>query len=168
MAYSSVAQLYSNVKLIAASYAEPGRGTFALAAITTADQNVRVDIGNVVNTALIPVYGANPNTPEFVNLLSQYKSAEISLVRMSGAHRQVTEIGDIDYWKGMYTTLLATVLAGKIPFTLSNGNSIGTGVMTFSNDALPDVEPYFGNDKYGGWADKDDLIDIRETTTGGD
>jgi hypothetical protein len=163
MAYSTAEQLQNNVLVLANTYKVPA--TLALksaAAIATADKIIRVDVSLVINTALIPAVVDTPATPEFINLLSQYKAAQFAVLRMTGARRTVQEETDIQFWGGLYSDLLADIKAGKIPLELSDGTNIGTGTTTFVNDALPDVKPRFGFGEYGEWLDKDELEEARD------
>ena len=171
MAYSTSDQLENNVKLLAKTYENAGDLAERVStAITEADDEVNDDIGNIIDIDLIPAIDASPPpiTPKYINRLSQYKAAEIALVQMQGARRQKEAAEtDITYWQGRYNKLLNKIMGGEIALELSDGTNIGTGVTTFDNSALPDVDPRPGYGKYGQWKDKDDLEDQRQTETGG-
>lgn len=168
MAYSTAAQLQSNVKVLASTYSGGNLTTNTDEAIATADKRVETDLSRDVDFDLVPAIGSDPDTPDFINLLSQYWAAHIALVRMSGISRQTKSLGaDADYWLTEYEKLLAKVKDGLIDLELSDGTDIGTSVTKFENTAQPDTEPRMGYGKYGEFLDKDDLADQRETETGG-
>ncbi len=127
--------------------------------IIQADSIIEQALANIIDFALVPNITASPATPTFINLLSQYKVAEMSLTAIFGAKREVTEISDIQYWQKMYSNpnpaqgetigLLEQIINGSIPLVLSDGTAIGTGVGTFQRDSKVGIEPAMGTGKYG-------------------
>ena len=168
MAYSTNDQLFNNVKAIEKTYSTgtPTPATFAAERIVEADKVVRVDLSRAVTVSSIPDVTDDPATPECINLLSQYKAAELSLARMSGTKRKADEYTDLTYWRMLYKELLESILDGKTSTDLSDGTSISTGINTFT-PASTDVKPFFGYNKEGQFADDDDLEDIRDNEGSG-
>ena len=138
MAYSTTTQLQNNVQVAVNTFDAGAELTAKLnEAIVTSDKRVNIDVANVIDTSLIPATGDSPATPDFINLLSQYKAAEICLVRMTGARRVVQEENDIQYWKQCYDELLKQILEGKVPLVLSDGTN--TSIAASASQPIPDV-----------------------------
>jgi hypothetical protein len=170
MAYSTQTQLENNVEVLERTYPTAGdRTAIADERIALADSIVKTDCGRYIDFDLVPAVGASPATPEFINLLSQYKSAEMTLVRLSSAIRKNKEMHDITYWQDLYNALKEKIADGLIDLELSDGTTIGRGGQTVSKrgKANTDITPYFGHRKYGRWANNTDLEEIRQTDDGG-
>lgn len=167
MAYSTQTQLESNVKILEKTITDSGeRTTLANERIALADTMVEVDCGRFIDFSLVPAVGDDPATPGFINLLSQYKSAEMTLVRLSSSIRKNKEMHDITYWQELYNELKEKIANGEIDLELSDGTSISAGGNLFTNRAKPDIDPYMGQNKYGTWASNADLKEIREDDDG--
>jgi hypothetical protein len=132
MAYSTDAQFRGNVPRIDTDeysvIAVEGR-------IVEADKEINQDVSTCIDTSLIPAIDDASATPDYINLLSQYKTAELSLVAIYGYKREVTEVSDIQYWQKKYDDKLAEIKSGSIELELSDGTDISTGVGTFSRTA---------------------------------
>jgi hypothetical protein len=159
MAYSTQTQLQNNVKLIEATFSDATEKTnFATERIVLADTIVKAECQAFINFATIP----NDSTTPMINLLSQYKSAELALRRLVGVNRQKSANDDISEWERLYKELKQNIAAGKMPVYLADGstNVLG-GVATFDNTARVNTKPQFGYDRYGRWIDNEDLTDVR-------
>ena len=163
MAYSTQTQLENNVKILEKTFTDATqRQELAEERIALADNIVKTDIGNIIDVSLIPAVDASPATPVYVNLLSQYKSAEFTLRRLIGVKRRSTELDDISEWERLYNDLLERIQNGQVELELSDGTGIGTGITTVSQDAFENVNPDFGFDEYGKYSDAERLEDIRD------
>lgn len=127
--------------------------------ITQADLKIQTDLSQIIDFTAIVV------TPTFLNVLSQYKVAELCLVYMYGRKRKVDEVSDIDYWIYEYKNLLKKIIGGEV--LLEDGSSpavsISKGKQTFTNTAKSGIEPAMGSGDWGEFKTKDDLLDERPT-----
>ena len=166
--YSTVAQYRGNIPSTETNeYSDPS----VEGKIIQADSMIEQDLANIIDFSLVPNITADPATPTFINLLSQYKVAEMSLTAIFGAKREVTEVSDIQYWQKMYSNpeprqgetlgLLERIKNGSIPLELSDGTAIGTGVNTFTRDAKPGIEPALGLGKRGAFKNNTELLQDR-------
>ncbi len=166
--YSTKEQLRANVpKLSAAAYVDASVDV----KIAQADKIIAQDLANIIDFSLVPNITASPATPDFINLLSQYKTAEMSLTAKFGIKREITEVSDIQYWQKMYSNpnpgagetlgLLEKIKSGAIELELSDGTAIGTGVGTFTRDSKDGIEPALGQAKYGEFANNRELLQKR-------
>lgn len=163
MAYSTQTQLESNVEILEKTITNAvTRASFAAERIAFADNIVSIDLQKFIDFDLVPNITDDPATPVFINLLSIYKSAEMTLVRLSSSIRKNTEMHDITYWQSLYNALLENIKNGEITLELSDGTSIAIGGDRFLNSARRDISPFFGVGKYGTWIDTDDLEDLRD------
>lgn len=96
--------------------------------------------------------------PDFINLLSQYKTAEMALVYLYSRKRQGKEDDDIQYWHDMYMSLLDKVLNGEISL-----GDYSLGIGKFANTARNGVKPALGVGKWGGHYYKEDMQIDRPT-----
>jgi hypothetical protein len=154
MAYSTIAELRANIKTITvARYGDAD----VTARIAQADKRIESNLSRVINFSLLD----GNNTPYYINLLSQYKTAELCLVFLYGAKRSIEEVSDIQYWQNEYTTLLDRVIGGEIDIVDSSGDSIAVGTDVFENVAKPDIEPAMGQGEYGEFLTIEELQDER-------
>jgi len=155
MAYSTVTQIRNNDSKLN----DTDRISDAVITdrISIADKHVETDLSNIINFSAIVV------TPDFINLLSQYKATEMSLVYLYGAIRKASEKDDIVYWSEAYNNMLDDIKSGRIE--LVDGSdpavSIALGPQTFTNEAKNNIEPALGTGKFMGWQTKDDLENER-------
>ena len=156
MAYSTEAELRNNVSIATVGNISSANVTQRIA---VADKVIETDLNNVIDFDEIVV------TPDFVNLLSQWKTAELCLVYMYGKKRKVEENSDIDYWQGLYDKLINDILMGVV--TLEDGStpavSISKGQQAFANTAKDNIEPALGEGKWGDFVTKDELAEDRPT-----
>ena len=157
MAYSTIAELRANTLKITTSVLDD---TAVTGRIGLADKRVETDLGNIIDFSLVPSIGSTPDTPDYINLLSQYKTAEYCLVTAYGAKRE-TKDTDVEYWQECYNKLLESILAGSVSLELSDGTGIGKGTATFSRDSRDGVEPEFGTSKWGKFQTNSDLQNER-------
>lgn len=156
MAYSTSTQLKANVKAIEASITATNVDAFCTERIAFADQIVLVDL-----TGYVTMTGVD-NTVPVVNLLGQYKAAEMSHVRLGSVKRNEGDSKDAEYWHDLYEALLARVKSGNVIVYTAAGVNISTSKNKFSVSTRADVTPGFGYGKYGEWIDDEDLSDQRE------
>lgn len=121
------------------------------ARIDEADKLIENKLSKIVDFSLV-VYADGTTTPEFVNLLSQYKSAELCLVAKYGAKRRVDEQSDITYWAKAYMELLTEIQEGDIDLGV-----VAVGSPDFQNNVRKDVPPAVGMGEQGGFIDEDAL-----------
>lgn len=154
MAYSTIAQFRGNVSIGTTTNIADAIVTDRIA---TADKIVTADLNSVITFSAIVV------TPSFIELLSQYKTAELCLVYMFGKKRRVDEVDDIDYWIKKYNELIEKILKGEI--ALEDGStpavSIAKGQQTFGNTAKSGIKPALGTGQFADWQSKSDLLDER-------
>ena len=156
MAYSTETELKSNVKAIEASITAASISAFCTERIALADRIVLVDLSGYVTMT-----GAD-NTVPVVNLLGQYKAAELAHVRLGSVKRNDGDSKDAEYWHDMYESLLSRVKSGNVIVYTAAGVSISTSKNRFSISSRSEVKPGFGYGKYGEWIDDEDLSDQRE------
>jgi hypothetical protein len=113
--------------------------------ITLADKMVVSDLSRIYTEAELDAM-----TSTTLNLLSLYKSAELTLVKLFGAKRQADEVSDIQYWQTKYDRLLADVLSRKV---LLDDAPINYPVVTptarikiFPRKGLPGIEEGYEDD----------------------
>jgi hypothetical protein len=150
---SSVTQLRDNVPRITSAVLADAA---VESRIDEADKLVEQKLSLIVDFTLVTV-ADGLTTPEFINLLSQYKTAELCCVSAWGAKRKVEEQSDRQYWAGMYTELLTEVQNNEIDIS-----DVAAGTNTFQNNVREDVPPALGMGEQGGFIDEDDLEDQRE------
>jgi hypothetical protein len=125
--------------------------------ITQADKKVQTDLSSKIDFSAIVV------NPDFINQLSQYKTAELCLVYLYGKKRKVDENSDIDYWIQEYNDLLEDVKTEKVP--LEDGSDpavdIGKSTSTVTNAARSGIEPALGQGKWGDHMTNDELETAR-------
>ena len=156
MAYSTTTELQNNVKMIEQTFKGEGEAdTFSAERIAFADKIVYVDVSRYVDLT------SADETTKMINLLSQYKSAEMSLRRITGIKRRQNENDDISEWKFMYDDLLEKIINRKVDVELADGTNIATSVGIFSNTARPNIRPTQGWDKEGEYLNNDDLERVR-------
>jgi hypothetical protein len=146
--------------MIEATYkTSPTPAEFAAERIALADNIVKVDCSRWIDFDSVP----DDDTTPIVNLLSQYKSAEMSLRRIVGLKRRQNENDDIMEWKMLYDELKEKIADGAVDIELSDGTNVGstTGTYNASDTGREDIRPNFGWDKYGEWVNNDDLEVIR-------
>ena len=111
--------------------------------IVLADKIVVSDLSRLYTEAELDAM-----TSTTLNLLSLYKSAELTLVKLFGAKRQADEVSDIQYWQTKYDRLLAAVLIRKV---LLDDAPIDYPVSTtrlkiFPRKGLPGIEEGYEDD----------------------
>ena len=158
MAYSTEAELKNNIKLLEKTFSAGDLTTFATDRIALADKIVKADCNRFIDFSSVP----DDNTTPIVNLLSQYKAAEMSLRRIAGIKRRTNENDDITEWKRMYDDLKFQIANQEVDVLLADGTtSVSSGVGTFTNTARPTIRPNQGWDKYGEWINNDDMEEVR-------
>jgi len=143
--YSSIGELLINVELVADS---PTVSNIKIEKrIEMADRIVDYKLSKIIDIDNLHILRNAGNTPDVINQLSQYKSAELQLVTSySNNTGDALEPADIKYWRTAFDTLLADILNGKTEI-LSDGESLLTSSnMTGVNRT---TEPYFGTGEYG-------------------
>ena len=128
--------------------------------IDQADNIIESDLSKVIDfdevTALDDL-----TTPNYINLLSQYKTAERCLVSKFGAKRLVEEQSDRQYWETEYNDLIEDIIDGTVDIA---DEALGTS--SFQNNVRNDVKPALGQGEQGGFIDEDDLEDQNEDLGG--
>ena len=153
--YSTITELRANVGIATATNIIDATVTNRIA---FADQYIENDFGNVID------FSAIVTNPDFIGLLSQYKTAEMCLVYQFGKKRDVETNEDILYWQKQYDKLAEKIRGGKIALEDGAGNSIATGQQTFENTARDGIEPALGTGKWADHQTKEDLEDERPIT----
>jgi len=95
--------------------------------IAEADKIIIVDLSSLYSQSQLEDLGSANLT---LNLLSVYKSVELTLSKLYGAARQADEISDIDYWRKMYDALLKKIMNGEISLTGGTTVPVDIPVMT--------------------------------------
>jgi hypothetical protein len=158
MAYSTNDELFNNVKMIQNTFTtSPTPAEFATERIALADKIVEVDCSQYIDFSLVP----DDETTPIVNLLSQYKAAEMSLRRIVGLKRRTQENDDIMEWKLMYDELKEKIKNSEVSIELGDGTDVGSSVGKFENTSRTNIRPNQGYDKYGEWLNNDDMYDLR-------
>ena len=165
MAFSTETELKDNVKVI-----ENGFTSTEITAIFGSREAIsktiiKQDLANCIDFTKVKEINQSPKTPDFINLLSQYKTAELTYVRLGSVKRKFNEIDDRMFWENMYNKLFEDIKGGKIELIDSNGKSVGTGITKFDHTSKKDVKPRFGFRKYGIFADDEKLEEIRNRET---
>lgn len=157
MAYSTEVEFRANVSI--GTVANISVASVA-SRIAQADLKIQTDLGQIIDFSAIVI------TPTFINILAQYKTAELCLVYMYGKKRKVEENSDIDYWMNCYNMLLEAVIAGEVPLEDGSTPAIGIagGQQTFSNTAKDNIEPALGDAKWGDFETKADKALNRPTS----
>ena len=164
MAYSTEDELKNNVKLLEQTLTAVPLTALYAERVAMADKIVEVDCNKYIDFSVIP----DDSTTPVVNLLSQYKTAEMTQVRLSSVTRKVTEINDVTYWQEMYDALKKKIADGEVDILLADGTtSVASSINRFSVVSRKGVKPRFGFDKFGQFADNDRMKDIRDNETGG-
>lgn len=157
--YSTVTQLRNNIKLIDTDIMDDAQVTTR---IVEADKEIRKKLSNLIDFSLLPSDPTDADFPEFINLLSQYKTAELCLVYAYGALARAKEQPDRVYWADLFKDNLADILAGKVALELpDSGTSIGSGTATFSQDSKPGVAPALGEGEFADNVTDDELLEER-------
>jgi hypothetical protein len=151
--YSAVSQLRSNVPRLTATVIPDADVEDR---IDESDDIVETDLSKVVDFSTVTAADAT-TTPKYINQLSQYKAAELSLVAKYGAKRMVETQSDRQYWEKMYNDLLEKILNGEIDIT-----DEALGSPDYQNNVKEDVPPAIGMGEYSGHIDDDDLEEQRE------
>ena len=128
--------------------------------ITEADKMVKTKLSKAIDFALVPADSSDPTFPNFLNKLSQFKAAELVLVRLYGAKRNVADITDITYWKEEYNELLQEIFNGDIDLVLEGGGAIGGTTDTLQVGKVG-IRPALGMGEYGGFVSKEGLEEDR-------
>lgn len=79
--------------------------------ISEADDTIIVDLSSKYSETTLTSLGS---TCKVLNLLSRWKSVELTLSRIFGAARQVDQVSDVDYWRKKYDTLIKRILSEEI------------------------------------------------------
>lgn len=158
MAYSTIEQFRNNVLKLEQS------GDYANLKVTDkivqADSIIGQDLAGIVDFSVVPNIDDSPATPDFINLLSQFKVAEMSLVAKFGGKRDVDEVSDIQYWQKLYTELLEKIIDGLIALELSDGTGVGKGKQRFVREARKGAEPILGLGEYHEFLTSAEIADL--------
>jgi len=162
MAYSTETELKNNIKIL-----EKSKTALQITALFTereamAKKIIKSDLSNCVDFTKVNEIDGSPATPDAINLLSQYKTAELTYVELGSIKRRFDEQDDRKFWEIMYKELLNKIKTGQIKLTDEDGDSVGNGVTEFSNTSKDDVKPEFGYGKYGQYENDADLKEIRD------
>lgn len=153
--YSTIDELRANGSNFSLAHSPDLIDVIVTERIIEADKIVESDLSKIIDFSLIVV------TPNFINLLSQYKTCEKCLIWLYSRKRKGEGNDDIQYWIDQYNILKNQILEGEIELVDGGGIAIGAGTQTFTNDAKPGIEPALGLDEYGGFKNKEDLLDER-------
>ncbi len=82
-----------------------------LSRIDMADKTVIVDLSSIISETDLETIG---QSSKVINLMSIYKSVELTLAAYYGASRRVDELTDISYYQKQYNNLLKKLLDGDI------------------------------------------------------
>jgi len=151
MAFSTSAQLRTNVPRITVVVMPD---VDVDERIADADKIVRVDLGNIIDFTL--VIDTPAGCSNYINKLSQYKTAERSLVAKQSAKRMMEEITDWQYWQDEYKILLESILAGEVDL-----GAVALGGTVFTNSHREGIEPALGQGEEGEYLDDDDIESSR-------
>jgi hypothetical protein len=126
--------------------------------IDLGDKEIKQILGNTVNfTAIDADIAGGGSVPDWLNLLSQYKGGELTLVYYYGATRDVDTPNDIVYLQDKFNDMVMDIKDGKIGV-----GDYGTGAAKFENNYKNNVRPALGTDKYGEFQTEADLESSRE------
>lgn len=154
MAYSTIKEVRSNENILETASSPDLTNDVIWNRIIRADRIVRIDLSNVAVFTF-----DDEDTPETINMLSNYKATELCLVWLYTRKRQGLDQDDIEYWHNMYEALLEKALSGEADLGVA---ASGTGL--FENSAREDVEPALGTAKWGEFQPLSELQDERPTT----
>lgn len=158
MAYSTQDQLESNVQFYDVSYSDGAAKTAIFTGREAlAKKIIQIDFSNVLDFDSIP----DDTTTPVVNLLSQYKTAEMTLRRLVGIKRTDTVADEIAEWERLYNELKEKIISGELAVELSDGTSVLNTNSTFENTSRVNTKPKFGYDRYGRWLDNGDMTSLR-------
>lgn len=110
--YCTVAQVRAANKKLADSAEVPD--AVITSRIGEADNTVKIDLSAVASPSELDALGAGSYV---LNLLSIWKTVEITLASYFSAARNVDETNDIDYWMKKYNDVIAKILDGTIKIT---------------------------------------------------
>ncbi len=168
MAFSTIAQLRKNVIQVDTTEMSDADVTLRIA---QADKEINQDLANYIDFSLVPAIGDSLATPNYINLLSQYKTAEFVLAALHGGGRKIDEVSDVQYYEKRYSNpnpsvneregLLERIMSGSIPLVLSDGTSIAGTSHKFIQDSRKGIKPALGDDEFGEFADEDELKEKR-------
>ena len=111
--------------------------------IAQAEDIIKSDLSGVLDFDLID---AAVTVPDYIRMLSQYKTAEMCLVSTFGAKRMIEEQSDRQYWERMYKNLKENVLAGNVPL-----GAFGLAGGAFQNNVRENITPALGTGEFGGF-----------------
>ena len=152
MAYSTIAQLRANLKIMTVAIMGDA---FVTDRIAQADDEIETDLAGVIDFTLVTA-----SDPVFINKLSQWKTNELCLVYSYSAKRETTQVDDISYWRDKYDKLIQMIRDGLIPLVLADGTSIAGslgGTQTYT-DPKSGIHPAMGMGDYGTFQDNDDKL----------
>jgi hypothetical protein len=159
--YSTIAELRAMLKQLTITIISDALVT---SQIENADNEIKVDLSGIINFDLIPTDSTDPTFPAFINLLSKWKTCELSLVYSYSAKREVTTVTDIQYWNKKYEDLIQKIKDGLIPLELSDGTDIAgdSGSTQKFTNPMANTKPYFGTGDYGTYQTEDEKKDDEE------
>ena len=165
--FSLETELTSNVKLVEKGFTGAALTTFFEDRATEADKELKVDCSLYLDFTKINTTDGSPTTPDFVNLLAQYKTAELSLARLAGAKRKIKEQNDIDYYIEKYDKLKDKIKDNAIDLVDVDGTDVSKskGIFEKPERTKKGVLPRFGYNTFGRFADDDRLKELRDTET---
>lgn len=152
MAYSTITEIRNNEYILLLAVSADLTDAIVTHRIVMADNIVETDLAKIVT---FPLAGT---TPDYINLLSQYKATELCLIYLYTRKREGKENDDIQYWHDLYETLKDSIISGEIAL-----GSDGTAIDAYTWQSRKDVEPALGEDQYANFKNLDELQDDRET-----
>lgn len=155
MAYSTIKELRSNEEVLKEASSPDLTDDVILNRIDRADKKVRVDLSNVAVFTF-----DDDDTPETINMLSNFKATELVLIWLYTRKRVGVDQDDIDYWRNEYEELKDQAMSGEASLGIA-----ASGTATFTNAARKDVEPALGTDKWGDFQTLEELQEERPTET---
>lgn len=133
--------------------------------IVDADKEVEDDLQNFIDFDLVPAHDATVPTPNFINLLSIYKTIQFVLAGEFAKKRGMQTDGDLKYYMDEYKRILKNAKRGVYKFELSDGTSIQNGdAGRYSDSGGTNVKPPFGEGPFGEFLSESQLEERRPLT----
>jgi len=152
MPYSTVTELRNNAKLVTIDLMDDTKVTDR---IIQADKYIKSRLTGIIDFSLIIT------TPDYINLLSQYKTAELCFIYLYGAKREAKNVNDVEYWRQNFEDLINSIIEGEVKLIDGSGNNIQDDTNLINNISRPDIKPAFGLGDYGEFLDIEELQDKR-------
>jgi len=143
MSYSSITEFDNNLIVLKQATLTPAEKQ---AIIDEADKIVEIDlspkIDSVTLSAITPI-------PKELNLLSQYKTAEIALIKRFSSNRgNLEENPDIANWNKLYSSLLHQMLNGMVVASWFDREQASI-TYPLDNEEFKIIEQYEDEEYYG-------------------